>query len=125
MAKELELLSKNYEEMTVTPAGATAVGEFVTYNEVNGFLIESIDAAQVVLGEDRALITKAEKVKCVKLAGAAWLSGEAVAFVVATSNVSNVIGSDILCGHAIEPAASAAVVGYISFDGMLAYTMST
>lgn len=121
MAKELELLSKHYEEMTITPAGAIAVGEFVTYDQVNGFLIEAISAAQVVLGEDRALITKAEKVKCVKLAGAVWVTGEAVAFVVATSNVSNVIGSDVLCGHVIEPALSAAVVGYISFDGNAAY----
>lgn len=125
MAKELELLSKHYEEMTVTPGGAQAVGEFVTYNDVNGFLIEAIDSDQVSDGEDRALIVKAEKVKCVKLAGAVWVTGENVAFVVATSNVSNVIGSDIFCGHVIEPAESAAVVGYISFDGMLTYATSS
>ncbi len=125
MAKELELLSKTYEEMTVAPAAAIAVGEFVTYNEVNGFLIEKITTAQVALSEVRALITKAEKVKCAKLAGAAWVAGEVVAFVVATSNVSNVIGSDIICGHVIEAAASAAVVGYISFDGKLAYAKSS
>lgn len=125
MAKELELLSKHYEEMTVIPAGAQAVGEFVTYNDINGFLIEAIDSDQVSDGEDRALIIKAEKVKCAKLAGESWTSGETVAFVTATSNVSTTIGSDVLCGHVIEPAESADVIGYISFDGMLAYAMST
>lgn len=125
MAKELNLLSKNYEEMTITPGAAGAAGEFLTVNEVNGFLLVDISAAEVALGEDRALITKAEKVEVAKLAGAAWVTGEAVAFVVATSNVSNVIGADILCGHVIEPALSAAVVGYISFDGTLAYAKSS
>jgi len=125
MAKELELLSKSYEEMTVVPASAGSAGEFLTYSEVNGFLLVDISAAEVVLGESRVLITKAEKVKCAKLAGAAWVAGEAVAFVVATSNVSNVIGADIVIGHVLEAALSADVVGYISFDGTLTYAMST
>lgn len=121
MAKEFELLSKNYEEMKVLPAAAAAAGELVTYNEVNGFHFVDFSAEQVAAGEEATLITNADTVKVIKAAGQAWVAGEAVAFVVASSHVSNVLTSNILVGHAKEAALTAAVEGFIQFDGMLAF----
>lgn len=118
---DFELQCKNYDDILVAPAAAKVKGEFDTYNEVHGFYFAPITAAEVALGETRALIIRAPRVYVEKTTGETWAPGEAVAWVAGTGKVSNVIGTDILIGYVVEAAVSAATYGVISFDGYAAY----
>ncbi len=113
MAKTLELFSKNYTEIQKVAAGALSAGDLVTLQETNGFTL--IDVA---IGDQYALITKAEKVKVEKTAPAI-LAGDAVYYVNATDNVA--IAGDILIGYAYEDAAIDDTHIVIVFDGMAAF----
>lgn len=121
MAKECELLSKSYEEVRVVPAAAASAGEVLTYDEVLGFHLVDFSATQVAAGESATLIVKAEKCKVIKNSGETWAPGEAVYWDPTNSWFTNVAGVLDLVGHIIEAAASAATVGYISFDGAAAF----
>lgn len=121
MAKECELLSKSYEEIRVVPAAAAVAGEVLTYSEATGFHLVDHSAAQVAAGESAALIIKADRCKVIKNSGETWTPGEAVYWDAANSRFSNVAGALVLCGVVLEDAASAAVVGYINFDGTAAF----
>lgn len=116
---EAEVLS-NYESIKVVPAAAGAVGEVLTFNETLGFLLVAITAAQVALSEERTLITHAERVKVIKNAGETWVAGEYVYWDAANSEFTNVEGAaTVLCGIIVQAALSAAVVGFIMFNGEL------
>ena len=118
MAKECELLCPKYEEMTVVPAAATVAGEVIKYSSVLGFHITDFTATMLAAGESASIITKAEKCKVIKNTGEVWSPGEPVYWDPTNSWFTNVAGALDVAGHVIEAAATAAVVGYISFDGM-------
>jgi hypothetical protein len=122
MAKDFELLSKDYEEIKTVPTGSARVaGEFDTFNETHGFYLIDHSAADITASKEATLITKADRVKVDKTTGETWVAGEVVAWVAGTGKVSNVIGTDIYIGKVVEAAASADTAGVISFDGDAAY----
>ena len=117
MAKECELFSKSYEEIRVVPGAAAVAGEVLTYADTLGFMLIDHTAAQVAAGESAALIIKSEKCKVIKNSGETWAPGEVVYWDAGNSWFTNVAGALDVAGIIIEDAASAAVVGYIFFDG--------
>lgn len=117
MAKSFELQSVDYEAIQTTIAGSDVVaGEHATVGVLNGFYFT--DAA---IGEDATLITKAEQVKVVKTGSQVWAPGVAIYVIAATDVCTTTASGNVLVGFAHEAAASADVVGWISFDGNLAY----
>lgn len=117
MAKECELVSKSYDEITVVPGAAAVAGEVLTYDDTLGFMLVDHTAAQVALSEPAALIIRAEKCKVIKNSGETWAPGEVVYWDPTNSWFTNVAGTLDVAGIIIEAAASAAVVGYIAFNG--------
>jgi predicted RecA/RadA family phage recombinase len=117
MAKEAELLSKDYDVIKVTPAAAASAGEVLTFNEQIGFLIEDITAAEVAAAEARAMIVKADIVKVPKNGGETWAEGEAIYFDAAASDFTNVAGALDVVGFCREDAALADTHGFIRWDG--------
>ena len=117
MAKEVDLVSKEYEHIVITPAAAGSAGEVLKVNDVNGFLITDFTAAMLAAGEDATLITKAEKCIVAKTTPEVWAAGEPVYFDTATSLFTNVAGALDVVGHIVEAAASADATGVINFDG--------
>lgn len=109
-----ELLSKDYKAIEVTIAADASAGDIFTYNELRGFILTDVD---VSVQPQAALIIEAEYVKCVKNAGEAWDEGEALYWDTIDLNVTNVAGTLDLIGYAAAPAISAAVIGYMFFDG--------
>lgn len=116
MAKKFELLSGSYHEVKAVAGGTLSAGDFVSQEEIDGFVL--VDA---VATDEIALIVKAEKVKVEKDAGQAWIAGEALYWDGTGMNVTNVLTSNTLIGFAYEAAVSAAVEGYMTFDGSLAF----
>jgi hypothetical protein len=116
MAKKFELLSGSYHEVKAVAGGTLAAGDFVSQQEIDGFTL--VDA---VATDEIALIVKAEKVKVEKDAGTAWVAGDALYWDAVGENVTTVLTSNTLIGFAYEAADSAAVVGYMTFDGSLAF----
>lgn len=113
MAKKLELLSGNYEEIQVTALADLSAGDLETIGNVNGFPLIDVDTGIV-----HTMIKKAEKVKAEKTA-AGIDEGVPVYWVNATKNVAN--AGDILIGHAYEAAAAADTHIVIVFDGFAAF----
>jgi predicted RecA/RadA family phage recombinase len=117
-ANECILRSKNYEEMQVTPVAAAVVGEVVQFNGVLAFYITAFTAAMLAATEEASVIYRAAKVQVIKAAGVAWAPGEPIYWDAANSQFVNVdTGALVLCGFALEVAASAAVTGFITFIG--------
>lgn len=116
MAKNLELQSKNYTQIEVVAGADIVDGDLQTSNELYGFPM--ID---VLSGELYALITKAEKVKAVKTAAIVFAPGEAAYWVVATKDVTNVAGANLLIGYAYEAAIAGATHINIVLDGAAAF----
>lgn len=107
----------DYATMQSVISGADVdKGDFVALSEVDGFY--AVDAA---IGDTATVITECKRVKVVKNAGEAWTPGEALYWDDSDSNVTNVAGSLSLIGYATEAAASAAVVGYMRFNGTLRF----
>jgi predicted RecA/RadA family phage recombinase len=121
MAKEVELLAKSYEEVTYTPAAAGVAGEVLKSNDVLGFLIEDITAAQVAAGETRTLITKAETCKVIKNTGEVWAVGEPVYWDDTNNWFTNVAGALDLAGYIKEAQTALVLEGVINFDGYAAF----
>lgn len=117
MAKEADLLSAVYDELRAVPTAAHSAGEVVTFNEVNGFLLEAITAAQFAASEERALIMDANIVQVIKLAGQVWVTGQPVYWDAANTRFTTTAGALDCTGYVYEAAASAAVTGFIKFDG--------
>jgi predicted RecA/RadA family phage recombinase len=122
MAKECELLSKEYDEIRVIPGAAAAAGEVLIKAQATGFHLVDFSAAQVSAGESAAFIIRAAKCKVAKKSGETWAVGEAIYWDAANNWFSNVAGALNLCGRVHEAAVSAAVLGYIVFDGREAFT---
>lgn len=112
MAKELDLRSAQYSELKYTPGGAVPAGEFTVVNDINGFPI-----ANLVASEEGVLITKADKVMAAKDATVAVNAGEKAYFNTTNNNMTNVVGANILSGHFVEDAVSAATEVLVFFDG--------
>ncbi len=114
--KEMELTSKTYEQIQVTPAGAKLTGEMQLSEKTYGFYLTAFTAAMLALNEDATLITKAESVKVVKAAGSIWVAGQPIFWIEASGNYTNVDdGSGYLVGKAQVAATSPAVIGYVNF----------
>jgi predicted RecA/RadA family phage recombinase len=91
-------------------------GDYVLSNEVAGFYFSDYES-----GDTAFIVTKAEIVKVIKNAGEAWAAGEALYWDASGGNVTNVASTNVLIGYVERAALSAAVVGYMSFDGMAAF----
>lgn len=113
---EFENLSPHYTEGQFLAGAALSAGELITDSEANGFSIVDVDS-----GSTYSKIIKSPKVRAVKLAGVTIAAGEAVYFVAATSNVTNVASTNVLVGTAIEAAASADLDIVIEFDGTASF----
>ena len=121
MAKEAELLSKDYKAIKVVPGAAGSAGEVLTFNEQIGFLIEDITAAEVALSKERALIVEAEIVKVVKNPTEVWVAGEIVAFDAAASDFTTTPAALDQVGYVLEAAAAADTHGFIVWRGETEY----
>lgn len=116
---EAEVLS-NYKSIKVVPAAAADQGEVLQYNETLGFYITEFTAAMLAAAESATLITHAERVKVIKNAGETWIAGEYVYWDAGNSEFTNVEGAaTVFCGIITQAALSAAVIGYIMFNGEL------
>ena len=51
-----------------------------------------------------------------KVAGAAWVLGDRIYWVVATSSFTSVAGANVLVGHAYVAATAGALVGYVNIN---------
>ena len=111
-----DFLDSNYTDAPVVIAATVVKGQFVAFAETDGFYAA---AKTFVTGDTNlaTVITKCKKVKAVKNAGEVWIVGDALYWDDADDNVTVTAGALSLIGYAIEAAASAAVIGYMDFDG--------
>lgn len=116
MAKKFELLSKRYKAAKVVLGGTVAAGDWVNSGDLYGFYL--VDG---VSGDIAALIYESEMVRVEKASGQAWVVGEPVYYHTTNLNVTNVSTGAVLCGYVAEAALSAAVLGFITFDGSLTF----
>ncbi len=117
MAKIFELYGSDYNETkALALADAKVAGDFVTMEDSYGFFL--IGGA---IGDELIAITKADRVLVQRIAAQTWKAGEALYYVAATDDVSNVAGADILIGYATEAVAAAVTHGMMSFDGRAAF----
>ena len=115
MSKIFELESDYREIKAVNSSGSTlTAGSYFASGNVAGFSL-----VDVVAGAVFALVVAASKVKVVKNAGEAWAAGERLYYDESESEVTNVATDNILIGHAAEAATSAAVEGWVDFNGEL------
>ena len=117
MAKEVDLQSDVYQMFKVVPTALAAVGEVLPFNEVTGFLIEPITAAEVALGEERALMTRANITLVQKTVGQVWAAGQPLYFDPATGLFTTVRAILQCSGYVFEAALNAATEGQMVFMG--------
>jgi len=119
MAKEIELLTANYEESRMTVAGANVVaGEFDQSNDVNGFHL--VDA---VIGAVVAFITKADRVKVIKQAALVIEVGKAVYFDI-TAREADKTNTNEFFGYCTKAAAAGDTHVECDFDGHAAFEVT-
>ncbi|MCK5609602.1 DUF2190 family protein [Candidatus Pacearchaeota archaeon] len=73
------------------------------------------------IGDEMAVITKAEKVEVIKNAGEAWVPGDTLYWDDSASNVTVTLTSNTMIGYVQKAAESADVLGMIVFDGHLQF----
>jgi predicted RecA/RadA family phage recombinase len=117
MAKELDMQSRLYDVIEIVPAAAGVAGEVLQVNNLVGALFSDISAAQVVLGESRALQVNANICTVVKTAAQAWTAGQPIYFDPATGAFTTVKGILQCVGYVYEAALAAAVSGSIILTG--------
>ncbi len=111
---ECEVMSKTYEQIRVAPAAAKVIGEMEFSNKRLGFYMTEYTAAMLAAAESATLIVKAESVKVTKAATAAWVAGDPIFWIEASSHFTNIDDGGSLCvGKAAQAASQAAVVGYV------------
>ena len=113
---DFEMLSGDYDVMTVTLGADVVKGQFVASNEVDGFYFADGDN-----GDAASVVTRCPKVEVIKNAGEAWAIGQAIYWDSTGGNCTTTVGTNSLIGYAIEAALSAAVLGKIAFDGTLRF----
>lgn len=116
MAKHLELFGSEYETVQDTVAGsAVDAGDYVNVGGIHGFYL--VDGA---IGDEVAIVVKANKVKADKQASLAIDSGDVVYYDTSGDEVDKT-DTNVLCGYAIEDAAAASSYVYIAWDGFAAH----
>lgn len=116
MAKHLELMSGTYETLKHTVASAAKVaGDDITLNQAFGFFL--VDGA---VGDEVAIVVKADTVKAAKQAALAINEGDAVYFDTVANEVDKT-NTNTLCGYCVKPALAADTHVYIAFDGFASF----
>ncbi|MHA1302145.1 MAG: DUF2190 family protein [Candidatus Heimdallarchaeaceae archaeon] len=122
MAKECEVMSKTYHEIRVLPAALKSSGQMEahgTFSETLGFYIT--DSLRTAAGvhipnQEATSIIQAEIVTVTKKSGEVWAAGDAIFWLSATNEFTNVNdGSGKLVGKAKKAAASGDATGDIVF----------
>ncbi|MEJ2248035.1 MAG: DUF2190 family protein [Candidatus Lokiarchaeota archaeon] len=117
---EAEVLS-DYKCIKVIPLAIADAGEVVSFEELLTIFLTEFDATMLAASSEATVVTYAERVKVTKNTGETWTAGEFVYWDSGNSWFTNVEGTGtILAGQIAEDALSAAVIGYIMFNGELA-----
>ena len=124
MAKIFDLQSPIATSISMNidvPTGGVDAGEFITRNDVSGFVLVTtdpygVDDESIESNPQYALITKAEKVRALKAAGAIN-EGEYVFYDSGDGKINTSPTGNTYCGYALESVASAATSIMICFIG--------
>jgi len=122
MAKECEVMSKTYKEIRVLPAALKASGEMEahgTYSETLGFYINETQRTALgvhIPNKEATLIINGEIVTVIKKSGQVWVAGDAIFWIEASNEYTNVNdGTGLLVGKAKIAAATGDATGDIVF----------
>lgn len=116
MAKELEVMAKDYEEIRYTPSGsALLAGVLVNTGNAYGFPV-----ADIADGEEGILVVRCQNVKVAKEAALAVSNGDALYFDT-TAREADKTNTNVLVGFANKPALAADTHVYMNFDGRAAF----
>jgi len=118
MAKNVELLSKDYDGIKITLGADVSAGDYGADGVVHGFYLT--DGSD---GDEAFLVTKAHLVKCPKQAALAIGPGDAVYYDTTEDEVDKT-NTNELVGYCVEDAAAADTHVLITWDGFAEFLKS-
>jgi predicted RecA/RadA family phage recombinase len=104
----------NYEVLMDIASAAMTNGEFKTLNSINGFAIGNVENGALY-----GLVYKCNKAKANKDSTVSILRGQVVYYNTTNKNVTNVAGSNVKIGIALEAVGVGGNYIMIEFDGTL------